>query len=45
MKIPKRKEPTYKKYEDGSEIKDRMYRLKYRKKHISRIIKYQQYDF
>ena len=36
---PKRKEPTYKKAEDGWEIKDRMYRLKGGKKPLSRMIK------
>ena len=36
---PKRKEPTYKKSEDGWEIKDRMYRLKGSKKPLSRMIK------
>jgi hypothetical protein len=36
---PKRKEPTYKKAEDGWEIKDRMYRLKGSKKPLSRMIK------
>ena len=35
----KRKEPTYKKAEDGWEIKDRMYRLKGSKKPLSRMIK------
>ena len=34
-----RKEPTYKKAEDGWEIKDRMYRLKGSKKPLSRMIK------
>jgi hypothetical protein len=34
----KRKEPTYKKAEDGWEIKNRMYRLKGRKKPLSRMI-------
>ena len=35
----KRKEPTYKKSEDGWEVKDRMYRLKGSKKPLSRMIK------
>jgi hypothetical protein len=35
----KRKEPTYKKAEDGWEIKDRMYRLKGSKKPLSRMLK------
>ena len=35
----KRTEPTYKKAEDGWEIKDRIYRLKGRKKPLSRMIK------
>ena len=36
---PKRKEPIYKKSEDGWEIKDRMYRLRGSKKPLSRMIK------
>ena len=36
---PKRVEPTYKKAEDGWEIKDRVYYLKGRKKPVSRSIK------
>ena len=36
---PKRKDPVYKKAEDGWEIKDRIYRLKGRKKPLSRMIK------
>ena len=36
---PKRKEPIYKKAEDGWGIKDRMYRLKGSKKPLSRMIK------
>ena len=39
VEIPKRKEPTYKKSEDGWEIKDRIYRLKGGKKPLSRMIK------
>ena len=39
VEIPKRKEPTYKKSEDGWEIKDRMYRLRGSKKPLSRMIK------
>ena len=35
----KRKEPTYKKAEDGWEIKDRIYRLKGNKRPLSRMIK------
>ena len=37
--VPKRKEPANKKAEDGWEIKDRIYRLKGRKKPLSRMIK------
>ena len=36
---PKRKEPTYKKAEDGWEIKDRIYRLTGSKKPLSRMVK------
>ena len=36
---PKRKEPTYKKLEDGWEIKNRIYRLKGNKKPLSRSIR------
>ena len=36
---PKRKEPTYKKAEDGWEIKDRVYYVKGRKKPLSQMIK------
>ena len=36
---PKRKEPVYKKAEDGWEIKDRVYYLKNKKKPLSRMIK------
>jgi hypothetical protein len=36
---PKRKEPVYKKAEDGWEIRDRMYRLKGNKKPLSRMLK------
>ena len=36
---PKRKDPIYKKAEDGWEIRDRMYRLKGNKKPLSRSIK------
>ena len=35
----KRKEPTYKKAEDGWEIRDRMYRLKGSKRPLSRMVK------
>ena len=38
-KKPKRIDPSYKKAEDGWEIKDRIYRLKGSKKPLSRIIK------
>ena len=36
---PKRKEPTYKKAEDGWEIKDRTYYLKSKKKPLSQMIR------
>ena len=36
---PKRKDPVYKKAEDGWEIKDRIYRLKGKKKPLSRMVK------
>jgi len=36
---PKRKEPTYKKTEDGWEIKDRVYYIKGRKKPLSQMIR------
>ena len=39
IKKPKRTEPTYKKAEDGWEIKDRIYRLKGNKRPLSRMIK------
>ncbi len=39
VKQPKRKEPIYRKAEDGWEIRDRMYRLTGSKKPLSRIIK------
>ena len=39
IKKTKRKEPTYKKAEDGWEIKDRIYRLKGNKRPLSRMIK------
>ena len=38
-KQTKRKEPTYKKAEDGWEIKDRIYRLTGSKKPLSRMVK------
>ena len=39
VKQPKRKEPTYKKAEDGWEIKDRVYYIKGRKKPLSQMIR------
>ena len=39
VKQPKRKEPTYKKAEDGWEIKDRVYYVKGRKKPLSQMIR------
>ena len=39
VKQPKRKEPTYKKAEDGWEIKDRVYYIKGKKKPLSQMIR------
>ena len=39
VKQPKRKEPTYKKAEDGWEIKDRVYYIKGSKKPLSQMIR------